>query len=193
MYTRLICCDNLLNISHQKVFKLDEKTLSLWLWHVYLAHWTLAKHPLASWRHLDDNPTIGRLRCLRNFVLYPLYKPLCIEVIFCTLDISSKELVFFINLSLFHKFKSCFFKDLKVDRIESINIHVIYLQNKFWCRIDKNVHEIDLCLCIAKICTICIYTLTFRIKLQNIRFIMYLWMEIVVLIKDLTSFKLTVY
>lgn len=28
MYTRLICCDNLLNISHQKVFKLDEKTLS---------------------------------------------------------------------------------------------------------------------------------------------------------------------
>lgn len=99
MYTRLICCDNLLNISHQKVFKLDEKTLSLWLWHVYLAHWTLAKHPLASWRHLDANPTIGRLRCLRNtnygIVLYPSYKPLCIEVIFCTLEISSKELGFF--------------------------------------------------------------------------------------------------
>lgn len=28
MYTRMICYDNLLNISHQKVFKLDEKTLS---------------------------------------------------------------------------------------------------------------------------------------------------------------------
>lgn len=29
------------------------------------------------------------------FVLYPSYKPLCIEVIFCTLEISSKELGFF--------------------------------------------------------------------------------------------------
>lgn len=38
-----------------------------------------------------------------------------------------------------------------------------------------------------------LYTLTFRIKLQSIRFIMNLWMEIVALIKDLTSIKLTVY
>lgn len=47
------------------------------------------------------------------FVLYPSYKPLCIEVIFCTLEISSKELGFFLSIHL------------------PIDIHVIYLQNKF--------------------------------------------------------------
>lgn len=48
------------------------------------------------------------------FVLYPSYKPLCIEVIFCTLDISSNESVFFfINLSLLNKFKSVFFLRFK--------------------------------------------------------------------------------
>lgn len=43
------------------------------------------------------------------FVLYPSYTQLCIEVIFCTLEISSKELGFFSNYHHFTNLKDFFF------------------------------------------------------------------------------------
>lgn len=120
MYTRLICCDNLLNISHQKVFKLDEKTLSLWLWHVYLAHWTLAKHPLASWRHLDANPTIGCSQCLRNNM-----NAICtLSFLYATLYWSN--ILYFRNLI---KRISCFF--LSIYHYFT-NLKVVFLRFKGW-------------------------------------------------------------